>query len=162
MRCTPSCSTAAPPATLEEGHLGLALRKGGGLIPQAASTVALPAETAAVATPGPQRGAEAGPRGGTTMATAGFNTPRATTPRAAGDGSRAGLRTLLVTRAELQGLNGMSLPPRGGASAIGREAGLPSGNARRQGADPGGGPAAHGAKLSGNTKGGDIAMRGEL
>ena len=123
MRCTTSCSTTAPPAMLEEGDLSHTLRKGGSVIPQATSTADLPAETVALAVPGPQRGAEAGPQGGTTMATAGFSTPRATTPRAAGEGSRAGLRTLLLTllvmRAELQ------CPPTGSPGLL-REERAPS------------------------------------
>lgn len=127
-RHTTSRSAMAPAAMLEEGDLGPALRKGGGGVPQATGTAGLPAGTAAVAAPGPQRGAEAGPRGGTATAMAGFGTPRATAPRAAGDSSRAGPGTRPATRAELHGPNRTSRPPRGGATDVSGEAGLPPGN----------------------------------
>ncbi|XP_052666610.1 translation initiation factor IF-2-like [Harpia harpyja] len=136
-----------------EIELDAALRKGGGIVPRAASTAALPAETVVVATPGPQRGAKAGPRGGTTMATDGLSTPGATTPREAGGGSGEGLGMLLGMMAELQVQNGTSCPPQGAASAASGQAGIPPGNGAQQGADPSAGPAAPGAKLGGSAHG---------
>lgn len=137
-----------------EGDLDAALRKGGGGVPRAASTAALPAETVVVAAPGPQRGAKAGPRGGTRMATDGLSTPGATTPREAGGGSGERLGTLLGMQ------NGTSCPPQGGASIARGQAGISPGNATPQGADPGAGPAAPGARLGGSAHGPTAADRG--
>ena len=121
MRCMTSRTT-------RERDLDAALQKGGsGGVPQAASTTALPAGTMAVAVPGPQGGTEAGPRGDTTMAADGLSTPGATTPREAGGGGGEGLEMLLVMRAELQGPNGTSQPPQGGANAASGLAGIPPG-----------------------------------
>lgn len=100
----------------------------------------------------PGRGAKAGPWGGTTMDTGRFSIPGAMTPQEGGS-SGAGLGLLLVMRAELQDPNGTSRPPWEGASTAGRQAGIPPGTAMPQGADPGGGPSARKAELSGSTLG---------
>ena len=71
------------------------------------------------------------------------------------------LGTLLATRAELQGPKETSRPPRGGASVVSVQVGIPPGISTWQGADPGRGPAALGAEHGGSSKGAGIMTRGE-
>lgn len=128
LRCSPSKSPSALAAILKENKLGPALWKDPSIVPQDANAASLTAEAvvAAVgaAVAGPERTAAAGTHGG--MAAPGSGRLRATTSQAAGDGGRAGLRTLLVTKAELQGPSGVSVPSQGGVSVVSRSTRFPS------------------------------------
>ncbi|KAJ7415260.1 hypothetical protein WISP_79009 [Willisornis vidua] len=134
-----SGTTSALPGPDEKGELVNALQRGG-IIPEAASSAALPAETVTLAVPVPETGNEGGPRGGNTVATAGVSRPRAMTPQAAAVSRlKTHLVTLLVMRTKLQGLNRMPQFACGAASGIsGDDMFLPE-SPGQHGADPRGG-----------------------
>ncbi|XP_064260238.1 uncharacterized protein LOC135290267 [Passer domesticus] len=140
-------TTSAPSDVIEEGDIVATLQTGGGIIPQTTHTADLPVGSMTITVPETGKGTEAGPGGGTMMATAGVSRPGVLTPQAAGDGSMAGLRTQFLKRlmvgTKVQGMNGMSQSAWGGVSTVSGHNGISPGNPRQQGAnliDSGGHP----------------------